>query len=245
MIRIWKILCCALIILALAGCAKPADNPEILPSLQPQPSPTSPPTETSTAVPTFTAVLTPADSVDFSTQILADFPLSVGATWEYSAEIDYMDRANPPGLIKWTGVITDTVLDRQVSPEGNLIFIVQEEMQPLPPAEVWRQPGAFEYILSGDGVYKYGLKIYQWPLTNKTSWKAFADFDYEIAAQPLREIEIPLGNLDHCFELTLVTNPDTTIDTFCPGIGIVKHTYWHHGEPQIENFLLTAYTPGQ
>jgi len=210
---------------------------------QPIPVPASLSTVTPTLAPSPAAPSSPSP-VSLS-QILVDFPLAVGATWEYSAEITYEDPNAPAKLLTWTGLVVDRVLEKRTEADGRIVFTVQEDMNPVPPEGVWRKPGTFEYTVSGDGVYKKTMKVYQYPLQDMLSWPAFGDPGYEVTVQVLGEVYTPYGTFDSCYRLILATNPDTTVDTFCAGMGFVEHSYSHHGTPQEEKFVLTAFTLGQ
>ncbi|HEY6073211.1 MAG TPA: hypothetical protein VIV15_07445, partial [Anaerolineales bacterium] len=200
----------------LPACAPSTRNPGVLPS----PTLAILPTETSTPVPL--------------AQILADFPLALGATWTYSGRISYEDPADPSKVLSWEGELIDKVTDRKSTPEGAIVFTVQEELEPKPPEQAWRQPGTFEYTVAGDGVYVGDRKIYQWPLEDNLMWEAFSTYGYEVFAQRIAEVNTPYGKLENCYALTLSTNPDTSLNTFCPGIGFVAYFYQHHGTLQDE-----------
>jgi hypothetical protein len=198
---------------------------------------------TSTVEPSSTPL--PSQTPVLASPILADFPLAVGTIWEYSAEITYQDPNDYMKLLAWTGTVTDRVIDERVGSGGSIVFTVQEDLEPEPPEQVWRRSGTFEYTLSGDGVFKGSMKIYQVPLQSVQSWQAFEGTGYETLVQRVGEVVTPYGGLDDCYTFTLDTNPDTTMDTFCMGIGFVKHSYRHHGTPQNEEFELVSFTLGQ
>ena len=179
------------------------------------------------------------------TLILADFPLAMGATWTYAAEITYQDPADPSKSAVWKGTVTDKVIDRKITPEGRIVFTVQEDLEPQPPDLVWRQSGTFEYSIAGDGVFEGNMKVYQWPLEDNLMWEAFSDYGYEMFAQRVGEVATPYGKLEGCYIFGIATNPDTSMKTFCPGIGFAAFYYRHHGTTQNEDFSLSAYTPGQ
>lgn len=192
---------------------------------------------------TFSPVLSLTPSTLLS--IMADFPISPGTAWKYAAEISYPDPANPSQVATWSGFIMDKVTGQKTMPDGSLIFTIQQDLEPTPPQEVWRQSSTIEYTLTGDGVYDGRRKIYQWPLSDHSTWKAFADTEYLVNSDYLGDVETPYGKLTGCYGFLLATNPDTSIDTFCPGIGFVEHSYQHHGTPQFEHYVLVSYTPGR
>lgn len=173
------------------------------------------------------------------------FPLAAGAAWTYDAQIQYADPQDSTKLSTWSGTVTDRVRSREDTLDGRVVFSVEEALTPEPPPEVWRAPGVFEYTVWLDGVYRDYHKVLQWPLSDGLSWISMGGADYQRVATQLDPLETPLGTLAGCYEIMLQTNPDTTIDTFCPQVGFVKHAVLHHGTPQTETFTLTAFTPGE
>ena len=162
------------------------------------------------------------------------------------AEISYQDPNDDMKLLTWTGTITDKVVDKKSEADGWIVFTVQENLEPKPPEQVWRQSGSFEYEVSGDGVFEGGMKIYQYPLEDNTKWKAFfSSFNYEMVPHPIENINTPYGKLDNCYVFVYAIHLGTSVDTFCKGIGFVEHFYRHHGTPQNEKFVLSSFTFGQ
>jgi hypothetical protein len=213
------------------------------------PTDSPPPTQTPSIVPTILSseapVSTPFSTPVPSSLILAEFPLEIGITWEYEAEIAYQDPNDSMELLTWTGTVTDRVLDKKVDPDGKIVFTVQEDLEPEPPQSVWRQSRTFEYSISGDGIFDGGMKVFQYPLEDNQSWPVFAGFEYEMTTQYIGKVVTPYGELDNCYNFFIVTRPDTSIKTFCSGIGFAKHSYSHHGTPQNETFVLSSFTPGE
>jgi hypothetical protein len=195
---------------------------------------------TPTVTPKQTPALPPSPTPVPPELILADFPLSQGATWYYTAEISYQ---NP--LVTWSGRYILSVIDEETTPDGRIIFTLQDELEPTPPQGVWRQPQTYEYIISGDGIFRGETKIFQWPLSDMLMWETMPGTNQGIVARYIGDVDTPYGMLTGCYNLTFTTNPDTSIKTFCPGVGYVEHSYNHHGTPQIEHFLLIDYVPGQ
>src|SRR5664279_5048388 len=66
---------------------------------------------TSTITPTETSGLSASPTSLPPALILADFPLSLGASWKYSAEITYQDPHDYTKDVTWSGFITDKVID--------------------------------------------------------------------------------------------------------------------------------------
>ena len=232
-----------LLTIMLSACTGTSEDIKTLPLSTITPSPTN----TDLATPTIQASETPLPSstpVPFPL-ILADFPLVLGTTWEYSAEISYQDPNDYMKLLTWKGTITEKVINKKIEADGKIIFTIQKDLEPTPPEQVWRRSGSFEYTVSGDGVFEGNMKIYQYPLEDNMKWKAFSGFDYEMLAQPIENVNTLYGELDNCYVFITATNPDTSIDTFCKGIGFVEHSYRHHGTPQDEKFVLSSFILGQ
>ena len=45
----------------------------------------------------------------------------------------------------------------------------------------------------------------------------------------VEDVTVPAGTFKHCFKVVFITAPDDTREWFCPGVGIVKIEYHHHG----------------
>lgn len=193
----------------------------------------------STATPVPTPTSTPSPS------ILSEFPLALGATWKYSAEISYQSPITYTQVATWTGVITQKVIDQKTTSDGKLIFTLQENLEPTPPEGVWRRSRTLKYTVWGDGVFEGSLKIYQWPLSDGLSWKDNPDFGYDLRAEYVGDVDTPYGKLKGCYRWQIRTNPDTSLWTFCPGIGFAEYIYQHHGTRQIEHDALMFYAAGQ
>lgn len=189
------------------------------------------------------SLISPSPTSVTSSLILADFPLSVGTVWKYTGDITYQNPNDHNQTTTWSGIITDLVIEQKTISDGKIIFTLQESLDPTPPQDVWRQSGTFEYIVSGNGIIKNDWKIYQWPLSNNLTWAAQADSGYDVIINYIGEVDTPYGKLKGCYTLLLATLPDTTKDTFCPGIGFAEHTYQHNGDRQDEHFVLKAYEP--
>jgi hypothetical protein len=174
--------------------------------------------------------------------ILADFPLAVNATWKYSAEITYQDPEKVGEIETWTGIITDRAIENEKLSDGRQVFRIEETTEPLPPEAVWRQPGTFEYILSDDQVYKGDRKIYQWPLSDRLTWEYIPGYLAEV--DYIGVVKSGNFNWQNCSMISIITNADTTIDTFCSQVGFVEHFYKHHGTTQDEHFILQEFIPG-
>ena len=231
------------VMVILSACSEANQNIQVLPSSTIVPSPTNTQIETPIITPSETQSISPTAVP--SSLILAEFPLAMGTTWKYSAEISYQDPNDYLKLLTWVGTVTDKIIDKKVEPDGRIVFTVEEDLQPKPPEQVWRQSRTFEYTVSGDGVFQGSMKVYQYPLEDNPTWQAFSDFGYEVIAHHIGEVVTPYGKMDNCYTFLIATNPDTSIDTFCVGIGFVEHSYRHHGTPQDEEFVISSFTLGE
>jgi hypothetical protein len=194
---------------------------------------------TQTNVPGSTHSATPRESES----ILEDFPLAVNAIWKYSAEISYQVPEKVGEIETWTGTITDHVIGMEKLADGRQVYKIEETLEPLPPQTVWRQPGSYDYIISDDEIYKGDRKVYQWPLSDGMSWDYIPG--YLTRVDYIGGFDSQSFDLQDCYTLSIITNADTTIDTFCSQIGFVEHVYRHHGTPQDEHFILQDYLPGE
>ena len=216
------------VLLVLSACtvsAETAHDPAALPVAA---TPTALPSETPASLPS----------------VLAVFPLSTGAAWKYTAEIEYQDPDNLQETLTWTGMIIVSVVDQENTPDGKIVFTLKEDLDPTPPQDVWRQSCSFEYIADGGEIYEGSEKIVQWPLTDKMSWITWPDFEYQTEVSFTGNIETPYGNLEDCYQISILTGPDIQIKVFCPGEGFVHHYYHHFGTPQNERFDLVSFEPG-
>ena len=186
--------------------------------------------------PAFTDTIVP--TLANNSVVLADFPLAVNAVWKYTVEISYQRAGTTDQIDQWAGEVTRKVIGEGQTADGKTIFTAQVEMDPPIPAEVWTQPRSETYILDNDGIIRDGIRLYQWPLSDGASWKAWPDAEYVWNVKLEKTVDTSYRSFEDCFLLVLNTNPDTTMDTLCPGVGVVMHDYLHHGTPQTEHWEL-------
>ena len=229
--------------IALSACAPGSNNTKAspTPTLMPRPTPTP------LSIPTGTPLVTQTPTPVPSSLILTDFPLAAGTTWKYAAQISFQDPKDYEKMDQWTGIVTDRVVERKAMADGTIVFTLKETLEPTPPQDVWRQASTYDYTIKGDGIYKYNgrAKIFQYPLSNNLSWEWEPGFGYSTYVGSVGDYQTPYGKLGNCYSFTTPTNPDVTQDTFCRGIGFAAHHYEHHGTPQVEDFELVSYEPGQ
>jgi hypothetical protein len=218
------------LIILLSACTAPSTLPTPVPSpsftLSPEPTASSTPSPTSA----------PQDA-QFS-----DFPLAVGAAWQYDVQVSYRPAGSDADLETWSGAATLKVVGRQEEAGGKVTFSVEQSVEPAPPEGIWLQAEQWDYIVTGDSIYRgTSQKIFQSPLSDQLTWNAFEGGEYQWKVSAAGQVSTPAGDYDHCHELRLDTLPDTTIVTLCPEVGMVKKFYSHHGDPQIEEWTLTSY----
>jgi hypothetical protein len=196
---------------------------------------------------TVSAENTPVASPSDVPEILTVFPLAKGARWEYAAEIEYQDTDDAQSSATWTGTITVEVVDQERSPDGQIVFTLEETLVPTPPGEVWRGFRSYQYTVTATEIFDGAQIVLQWPLEDGLSWKTWPDSDFVYQTEVVLhgDVETPYGNLKDCYQIIVRTNPDVQIKMFCPEVGFVGHFYHHFGTPQDEFFELTAFEAGE
>jgi hypothetical protein len=221
-----RILFITFVMLMISACMDSKTNTEAFPTQ------TLSPSATSTPVP--------------SSLILADFPLAIGTTWKYSAEISNQNPAEGAQVVKWSGSITVEVVETNVNSDGDIFFTLHQELEPRPSQAIWRKPDTYYYTLSGDGVFQDRAKIYQFPVSDNASWYLRSDFSFNRwYAKYIGNVEVPYGKFEGCYVFDIDTNTDAALETFCSGVGFVKHEYVHHSGLRHEKFVLISYKPSQ
>jgi hypothetical protein len=247
----------------LASCAPPTLPSSLIPtatiapiSTQSDPLPTDTlDPATDTLLPTLLPTSTPTV---VRTVVLDIFPLAIGSTWIYSVTLDY---AEGESVIHWAGAVTETVavvnqqgdawvfrIERQTEPDGipfvlwagdyvaqnNRLYRLVERNDSLAtliaqhgegfewdqilawPLATWRQWGPAEYLSRGDGLYV---------------WVVMGQED----------VETPHRTFPGCYLLALRTNPEHILLWFCPGVGVVRYEYHHHGSVRDEVWVLREF----
>lgn len=230
------------------------------------PSETPGPTEMPTPKPTVRPSPTPAATLAAGEPaILALMPLRAGATWVYSVTLDTQDGYRP---IRWTGVVTETITDARR--EGNSRVFRAERAGAFPLETPPHEPTHF-YVALGGWLYQLfdtedspdqirdliaargrgfeSERIAAWPMTVGQTWGDPELISVEGAAyrwlvEAREDVPMPAsaGNawLD-CFRLVFRTNPDVTTQWYCPGVGLVRYQYHHHGSLHDEVWELLRY----
>jgi len=217
----------------------------------PQPAATPP----AASAPTPEAGITPAPR-----PALRDvFPLTVDATWVYSVTLDYAEGGQ---LRHWTGTITETV-SAATERAGAWVFLVQETGRH--PFHTRPEERVFRYVVMGDRLYRLAggrrteplirsggagyedALFLRWPMQVGDRWgdperiaQGLPGYTWEVEA--LETVETPAGRLAGCYRLAFYTNPDHQLIWFCPGMGIVRREYHHHGSRYDEVWVLRRFS---
>ena len=85
-----------------------------------------------------------------------------------------------------------------------------------------------EKLADTDNGLKYGF-----PLRVGLEWDKFdnsrTDHMYCYYVEKIEDITVPAGTFKNCFKIVYETCPDDEAEWYCPGVGIVKYEYHHHG----------------
>jgi hypothetical protein len=243
------------VMVALSACKEVNQNIKKSPSSTAFSPPTSTQMATSTISPSETPLSVPSLTPVPPSLILADFPLKVGATWKYSAEISFPDPEKSGETVKWTGVSVRKVVNMKISAEGKISFDLQEYLEPKPPPEYamylpLQRP--YDYTIAEDGIYEfYGSmfrgKIFQYPLYDGLSWIRWTDWDISTNVMQIEgEVITPYQKLNHCYRITTQASNYIMEDVFCQKVGFVIHRYKSIALPQDNSDLeLVSYESGQ
>jgi hypothetical protein len=167
--------------------------------------------------------------------ILQAFPLEVGRTWVYSVtkQIAPISSNGDITFVNHTGIITETVVASQQ--EGNsLIFTSTLAAVPEVLNDQFDQIRRYE--VNNDAIFfNHHITLLRWPLSVQQEWDAFGDVAPDFKAVYFwrvldkKTVTVPAGRFEDCFQLMLQTGPDHSINWLCPGTGIVRVEYHHHG----------------
>lgn len=216
------------------------------------------PAETPTPAPTVRPSPTPAPTLAAGEPvILALIPLRDGATWVYSVTLDYQDGYRPvrwTGVI----TETITAAQRTAETIGNGRIFRAERAGAFPLETPPHEP-TFFYVALGGWLYQIfdaedspdqirdlieaqgrgfeAERIAAWPMTVGQTWGdpdliSVEGTTYRWLVEAQEDVLTPaaggIARLD-CFRLVFRTNPDVTIQWYCPGAGLVRYQYHHNG----------------
>lgn len=186
------------------------------------------------------------------------FPLQVGATWRYQAHIE----EELGGKVQVRDeIITERVITQ--TQQANLAIFALKRVGGL-------NPGPFYYLVWGNSVYRVPPSprnealqhfladlqsdeptlppSYVFPLHVRASWGSIsvvpqANHWYEWYVEGQEGVDVPAGHFADCYRLVFLTSPDDTTRWFCPGVGLARLRYRHHGSVHNEDWELISY-PG-
>lgn len=190
-------------------------------------------------------------------QILDYYPLAPGAIWTYQVTLDISAGQGPEAIEHWEGTIMLNVIEATLD-GGVPIFSVERTAQPgttlldLTPRYFFvRDSGIyqeFSYEMAVEAAHG-DVSTYSaymtWPLALDEEWNGPHDDNFPgwfIAGQ--ESVQVPAGMFDACLIGRVVTNPDHVLRWFCPGTGLVKYEYHHHGSVHDEIWELLSFSPG-
>ncbi|MCL5952419.1 MAG: hypothetical protein M1132_11995 [Chloroflexi bacterium] len=194
------------------------------------------------------------------TSILDVYPLGLDATWIYSATVETEENQIP---IRWTSVVTETITSVREQ-GGAFVFDVERRGGPSTSA-LWLP--SYQYVAIGNRLYRAttpslldsliarqgqgyeGLQALTWPLNVGDKWGGPEDIwrgDGTLVwrVQGKEDLETPAGTFSGCYRLLFLSNPDDTTVWFCPGVGIARREYHHHGSVLNEVWELQDRVPG-
>jgi hypothetical protein len=184
------------------------------------------------------------------------FPLQVGATWRYQAHIE----EELGGKVQ---VRDETITEHVITQtqQANLAIFTLERVGGL-------NPGRFCYLVWGNSVYQVPPSpgdealqrlladlqsdeptlppSYVFPLRVGASWGSVsvvprANHWYEWYVEGQEDVNVPAGHFADCYRLVFLTSPDDTTRWFCPGVGLARLRYRHHGSVHNEDWELISY----
>lgn len=189
------------------------------------------------------------------------YPLSLGATWVYSATIDYQENSH---LLHWSGTITETITN--VSLQGDARIFEAEKIATPAVNSNWIRPR--RYVLMADRLFDLsrdhdldklvaargqgfdGVLALMWPLTVGQRWgdaqfMARGDGWYVWQVEEQESVGTEKGNLADCYRVVFRTNPDHTMVWYCPGVGPARREYHHHGSVFDQVWALREFRAGR
>lgn len=213
-------------------------------------------TLTATILPSVTSpapALSPTPASGLHPAVAEAFPLQEGATWRYQAHIE----EELGGQVQVRDeIITERVISQ--TQQANVTIFTLELVGGL-------DPGRFYYLVRGNSVYRVppspGDEVlqhflanlqsseptYVFPLRVGASWGTIAtplpDHWYEWYVEGQEQVDVPAGHFADCYRLVYWTNPGDATLWSCPGVGLARLRYRHHGSVHNEDWVLVSH-PG-
>ncbi|MCB8923114.1 MAG: hypothetical protein H6662_16120 [Ardenticatenaceae bacterium] len=223
--------------------------PTVTNTLSPSPTTTFtplPPTTTATQTLPPTMTPTPTETPFLTTTpvpaelILEQFPLEVGMVRVYQVTYTYAVDILPDHFSyitdSWTGLVTETIMSQRQ--EGTrLIFRAKITGDPwyFDGEEVILKDHTIVYVVEQDGIRREGIKIFQFPIGLDASWDAWQDYSgnspgwYGWVVSDIKDVITPAGYFTDCWQMFMMTQPDSSTMSICPGTGIVEWAGFQHG----------------
>lgn len=169
-----------------------------------------------------------------------EFPLWVGRRAEYNVTLEFADAGDPTRPRRWQGRVTETI-DSFEKRDGALIFRATARGVPsIDGPSVIVEDVARRYIVNGGRVSGVGFfwnETLVFPLRVGRRWVEDGDEEalrradgwYVWRVEGKEDITTAGGKFAGCYRVAFRSNPDHVIIWFCPGVGVVREEYVHHG----------------
>lgn len=241
--------------LASLGAALACSAPSLPGALTPTPTfyEIFPPgTEPSTGTPA-------ADTAGVVREIQTFYPFAKGAQWVYQADITVEGAQGAEQ--HWAGQLTATVTDAKID-SGFPVYRVEWVGYP---DFAWPDLNTEYYVVRAAGIYRgdsaeQAARLAQSEVFTQTAFLAWPPKDGKVWGDPdlvvtnstlnvwrltlAPSLSVPAGTFQDCYQAAMFTNPDTTFRWFCPGEGLTRFEYHHHGSVNDQVWELESFKPG-
>jgi hypothetical protein len=208
-----------------------------------------------------TPLSTPTPEIPLAT-IMEDFPLEVGTTWVYRVTIEYSvgdwtftedGEAIEPPWETWSGLVAQQIIEQtQDLPDGDPTFLVKlYDVPKLMQDGIVTSDKETQLIVKNNSIYDESIRLIRWPLEVGATWDPWDDTAepqgtgsyYNWSILDTESVETGLGIIDGCYLIQLTTQPDTTSNWMCPGIGLARIYGWSGGMPmEIFEWVLESFS---
>ncbi len=153
----------------------------------------------------------------------------------------------------WTGLVTQQIIEQvEDPPDGYPTFIVKiEDFPKLKHEGIVTDDKEMRLIVKNNSIYDESMRWIKWPLEVGAIWDPWDDLAepqgatsyYNWSILDIESVETGLGIIDGCCLIQLTTQPDTTSNWICPGIGIARVYGWSGGMPiEIFEWVLESFS---
>lgn len=192
------------------------------------------------------------------------YPLAEGSKWTYAAHVTYqVDGAKKEKDLTWT-----VEVKKRLAAAPLEVWQVEGHPRELSFYEEGRKPALYcvvrqgeeQHVLDATPLEQVAAAISPDTLEFKPPYTPGAMYGdpeqikntpgrncwvVEDAKADAKDVKGAPAATGPAFAVRMTTNPDHTIVTVVPGIGVVRHEYVHHGTPGDATLKLIEYTPGK